>query len=104
MIPDMRTGLVGEVEDSEMDDTMRTVGALMRVFCKNSIDIASTYTFAKGRHVVKGEDMKKSLMYVARTFFQSEDLDKKVELERMEMEEEEKEEEEEEGDPNRSEW
>ena len=90
----MRTGFVGDLNNAPMDETLHTVGALMRLFCKESAKIASTYTFTRGRTVVTANDMKKSLKYVARTFFQSEDLEKNVELEKREMEEEEDEEEE----------
>lgn len=74
MIPStIRTGLVGDVEEST-DDT-NTVIALMRVFMKDAIVVAGRYTCAQGRNSVSGADMQCALKYCARTFFQRDDND-----------------------------
>ena len=93
MIPAMRTGLAGEVDDSQVESVLATVAALMRIFCKESLKVSSRYAHAKGRGLVTAADMKKSLMYVARIFLQQENLEDKVKTELQEMEEESEEEE-----------
>lgn len=74
MIPStIRTGLVGEVEEST--EHTNTVIALMRVFMKDAIVVAGRYTCAQSRNRVSGADMQRALKYCARTFFQRNDAD-----------------------------
>ena len=74
MIPStIRTGLVGEVEEST--EHTDTIIALMRVFMKDAIVVAGRYTCAQGRNSVSGVDMQRALKYCARTFFQRDDND-----------------------------
>lgn len=92
----MRTGLVGEVDVSEPEQTTTDmVVALMRVFMKDAIVVAGRYTLGQGRTTVRGEDMRGALMYCARTFFEDPDMYQKIAAEQVEMDEEEGEEEEE---------
>ena len=88
----MRTGLMGEVEASaEERQMLDQVLALLRVFMKDAIVVAGRYTQGHKRREVTGDDMRKALMYCARTFFEQDGLEGKVESERVEMEEEEEE-------------
>ena len=101
MVPQMRTGLVGEVDDTEAAEHLETVAATMRVFMKDAIRVSGRYAVACGRREVTGEDMKLALMYCARTFFQQrsdDELTTDVQHERALMEEEESESGEEEED------
>ena len=72
--------------------------ALLRVFMKDSIVVAGRYTRGQRRREVSGDDMRKALMYCARTFFEQDELETKVDQERVEMDEEESDEESEEGE------
>ena len=93
MVPKMRSGLAGEVsEDPRMEQTMETVTALLRLFCKRSVEVAGSYALGNGRRVVTERDMRCSLQYVARTFFSAPDLESDVERELGAMAEEEGEE------------
>ena len=101
MIPHMRTGLlesdgVGEREESQVE----TVLALLRVFAKDAMTTAGRYAISCGRSEVTGDDMKRSLMFSARTFFEKSDVDLNaaIDSERAAMEEEEEEEDEDEED------
>ena len=86
----MRSGLAGEVsEDPRMEQTMETVTALLRLFCKRSVEVAGSYALGNGRRVVTERDMRCSLQYVARTFFSAPDLESDVERELGAMAEEE---------------
>ena len=74
MIPaSIRTGLVGEVEESTEHTDM--VIALMRVFMKDAVVVAGRYTCAQGRNSVSAADMQRALKYCARTFFQRDEND-----------------------------
>jgi Mg-chelatase subunit ChlI len=85
----MRTGLVGEVDASEPEQTTTDmVVALMRVFMKDAIVVAGRYTLGHGRTTVRGEDMRGALMYCARTFFEDPDMYQKIAAEQVEMDEE----------------
>ena len=90
MVPKMRSGLAGEVsDDPRMEQTMETVTALLRLFCKRSVEVAGSYALGNGRRVVTERDMRCSLQYVARTFFSAPDLESDVERELGAMAEEE---------------
>lgn len=95
MIPQMRTGLIGEVDESAGAEHMETVAATLRIFMKDAIRVAGRYTIACERREVTDRDMKLALMYCARTFFQRSDneLAEDVTNERLLMEEEESDEE-----------
>ena len=103
----MRAGLVGDVSDVKTEETLETIAALLRVFTTDSIEISCKYARAKGRSTVTGNDMRNSLKYVARTFFQTEGLEKKVEQAKQTMrdedEQDEQDEEEEDGEEKREE-
>jgi hypothetical protein len=72
MIPHMRTGTVGFV-DEEDTSHLDTVAATLRVFMKDAIRVAGRYSIACNRKEVCGNDMKLALMYCARTFFERDD-------------------------------
>ena len=105
MIPQMRTGLVGEVDDSVGMEHLETVAATLRIFMKDAIRVAGRYAVACERREVCGNDMKLALMYCARTFFQRSDAELSTDVtneralmeEESESGEEEEEDEEEEG-------
>lgn len=87
----MRSGLVGEVQDSDAElDVLDTVAALLRLFTKDSLVVAGRYASAHGRDEVTGDDMRAALMYCARTFFEKGDaeLQALVDEERQAMAEE----------------
>lgn len=90
MIPQMRTGLIGEVDESAGAKHMETVAATLRIFMKDAIRVAGRYTIACERREVTDRDMKLALMYCARTFFQRSDneLAEDVTNERLLMEDE----------------
>ena len=97
MIPQMRTGLIGEVDDTANVEHLETVAATLRIFMKDAIRVAGRYAIACERQEVCGNDMKMALMYCARTFFQRSDqeLSADVRDERKLMDEESEEESEE---------
>ena len=69
--PTMRAGLVGDIEASDAErDVVDTVGGLMRAFATDACVIAGRYACAHRRRVVSGDDMRRALMYCARTFFE----------------------------------
>ena len=67
----LRTGFVGETPDG--GETLDTVYALLRLFMKDALVVAGRYAHAHGRRCVGGTDMRHSLMYCARTFFEQDD-------------------------------
>lgn len=70
--PTMRTGLVGDIEASDAErDVVDTVGGLMRAFATDACVVAGRYACAHRRRVVSGDDMRRALMYCARTFFET---------------------------------
>lgn len=77
MVPStLRTGFGdGNEGDAALEGTLRTVGALMRCFTKEACDVACRYVHGRGRNVVGADDMRRALMYVARTFFETADDD-----------------------------
>jgi cobalamin biosynthesis protein CobT len=86
----MRTGVLGEIAPSAAEEeTTEQVVALLRVFMKDSLIVAGRYAHGQRRNEVTVEDMRKGLMYCARTFFEQDGLEAKVEDERVEMGEEE---------------
>ena len=97
-----RSGQVGEVEASEAEQrTGETVLALLRLFSKEATRTACEYATGQGRRVVGGADMRRALMYQARTFFEQGDAalygrvaDEEAEMRREEDEEDEEGEEE----------
>jgi hypothetical protein len=67
----MRTGLVGEVSDSEQAQNMVELNiALMRIFAKDASVTAAQYVQGCKRRVVRAEDMRSALKYQARTFLE----------------------------------
>lgn len=97
----MRTGLVGDVAPSDAEnDATNEVLALMRVFMKDALTVSGRYAVGCGRTSVTGDDMRRALMYCARTFFERSDaqLAHEVQCERVEMDEESDQESDEESD------
>ena len=90
----MRTGF-GYVEESQAEkDTEVKIVCLLRIFTRESLELAARYARAHGRWKVKDEDMGKTLRYVARTLLHSDSLQEKYEAELKAMQEEETSEEE----------
>ena len=91
----MRTGLVGEVASSrEERELVDSVAALMRVFVRDAVEVAGRYTVGHARREVTADDMRRALMYCARTFFEHDDVEARVRRERREMEDEDEDEDE----------
>jgi Mg-chelatase subunit ChlI len=75
MLPtQLRTGLVGETETSELEqNAVETTIALLRMFSREALLVAGRVVAARGERVVKEGDMRDALMYCARTFLQQTD-------------------------------
>lgn len=87
--PTMRAGLVGDIEASDAErDVVDTVGGLMRAFATDACVIAGRYACAHRRRVVSGDDMRRALMYCARTFFEKYGDDELVERVQREIDDE----------------
>ena len=99
----MRTGLLDEGNlrtDAAVDDII----ALLAAFQREALVVAGRYTLAKRRRTVTAPDMKASLQYVARTFFErnEQELSTMMARERTAMEEDEEGESEEESEEEES--
>lgn len=72
MIPhQLRTGFGGEGLDQSAADREETIVALMRVFTKEACEVAAVCAQETGRRNIGAEDIRRALMFVSRTFFQT---------------------------------
>ena len=95
----IRSRLMGVVDPSENEvEVLDKVLALLRCFMKDALIISGRYAHGLGRNEVTASDMKASLMYCARTFFERSDheLQEMLESEKQAMMEEDDEEDDEE--------
>ena len=84
----MQTGF-GLHDDGAGHET-EVVIALMRVFTKEACEIAAICAAERGTRHIDGENMRRALMYVSRTFFQNksdEELNDIVQAELVQMDE-----------------
>ena len=92
MIPhQLRTGFGGEGLDQSAADREETIVALMRVFTKEACEVAAVCAQETGRRNIGAEDIRRALMFVSRTFFQTksdEELHAVVTEERAAMQDE----------------
>lgn len=100
MVPqNLRTGLDVLISESAADgEQLEILIALMRVFIKEACSIAAICAEETNRQEIRGEDMRRALMYTSRTFFQNQtddELNASVVAERACMADEEEEEDEE---------
>ena len=73
----LRTGfdLVGDGGSAAGDAFERNMGALLLLFAEDAMRIGGSCAIAEGRRVVTEEDVRAAMKYVARTFFESADLE-----------------------------
>ena len=73
----LRTGfdLVGDENEAGDDAFERNMGALLLLFAEDAMRIGGSCAIAEGRRVVTEEDVRAAMKYVARTFFESADLE-----------------------------
>ena len=73
----LRTGfdLVGDEHAAGDDAFERNMGALLLLFAEDALRIGGSCAIAEGRRTVTEEDVRAAMKYVARSFFESADLE-----------------------------
>ena len=72
----MKTGF--NLNEESLDpDFMKKIQVLLEMFMEDALKASARYTIIKRKKVVNGGRMKLGLQYVARTFFDSEDMEER---------------------------